>query len=191
MDCLILNADLSPISLIPLSTAKWQDAIKAVFAGTVSVVAEYEDWQVHSPSVTIRVPSVVMTQRYLHFPRDVAFSDEQIFLRDHYQCQYCGKSFPPSKLTMDHVLPRKYGGQTTWDNISTACTPCNSKKGSNKKVVPSKRPRKPSYYEMIDLRKNYPLVVPCPQWGAYLGWPEENLFVREKEKKILRANGVS
>jgi 5-methylcytosine-specific restriction endonuclease McrA len=184
MDVVVLNTDLMPVNQLPLSTIKWQDAIKAVFLDTVSVIAEYEDWEVHSPSLTMRVPSVIMTKRYLHFQRKIAFTEEQIFLRDRYTCQYCHKVFPEHKLTMDHVVPRKYGGKTTWDNISSACGPCNFKKGSNKRIVPNVMPRKPTYYELLAIRKEYPLAIPCEQWIDYLDWPADNLFV--KQKKILR-----
>ncbi len=186
MDTLVLNTDLMPVNMLPLSTIKWQEAIKAVFLDTVSVIAEYEDWEVHSPSLTMRVPSVIMTKRYLHFQRKIAFTPEQIYLRDRYTCQYCRKAFPEHKLTMDHVVPRKHGGKTTWDNIATACGPCNFKKGSNKRIVPSVMPRKPTYYELLAIRKDFPLAIPCEQWIDYLDWPADNLFVAEKKKKILR-----
>lgn len=184
MDCLILNSDLMPVNQIPLSTIKWTDAVKAVFIDAVAVVAEYDDWEVHSPSVTMRVPAVVMTRRYLNFQRNVAFSPAQIYLRDRYTCQYCMKVFPESRLTMDHVLPRKHGGKTTWANIASSCGPCNLRKGSNKKIVPKVMPRRPTYYELLAIRKEYPLIIPCEKWIDYLDWPSDNLFV--SGKNILR-----
>jgi 5-methylcytosine-specific restriction endonuclease McrA len=186
MDTLVLNSDLMPVNQLPLSTIKWDDAIKAVYLDSVSVIAEYEDWEVHSPSVTMRVPSVIMTRRYLHFQRKIAFTPEQLYLRDRYTCQYCRKVFPEHKLTMDHVLPRKFGGKTTWENISTSCGPCNFKKGSNQRIVPSVMPVKPTYFQLLAIRKEYPLAIPCEQWIDYLDWPAENLFVKEKTKKILQ-----
>ncbi len=183
-DVLVLNSDLMPVSHLPLSVVGWEDAVKAVYLGTVSVVAEYEDWEVHSPSMTMKVPSVVMTKRYLHFQRKVAFTSEQIYLRDRYTCQYCDKVFGQQKLTMDHVVPRKFGGKTTWENITTSCGPCNFKKGSNKKITPKVQPRRPTYYELLAIRKEYPLAIPCEQWVDYLDWPADNLFV--KGKNILR-----
>jgi 5-methylcytosine-specific restriction endonuclease McrA len=184
MDTLVLNSDLSPVNQFPLSTIKWQEAIKAVFLDTVSIIAEYEDWEVHSPSLTMRVPSIIMTKQYLHFQRNIAFTDDNIYLRDRYTCQYCMKVF--HKLTMDHVLPRKFGGKTTWDNIASSCGPCNFKKGSNRKIVPKRMPRKPTYYEMLAIRKEYPLAIPCEQWIDYLDWPAENLFVSEKKVQRTR-----
>lgn len=183
-EVLILNADYSPVSHLPLSTIRWEQAIKAVFLETVSIVAEYDDWEVHSPSLTMRVPSVIMTKEFLHFSRKVAFDKVQIFLRDRYTCQYCHRKFPEHRLTMDHVLPRKYGGQTTWENIATSCGGCNAKKGHNRDIVPARKPYKPTYYELLNIRKEYPLSVPTEQWVDYLDWPEENLFVAGS-KRIL------
>ncbi len=183
MHVLILNADLAPVSQLPLSTLKWQAAIRAIFLGTVSVVAEYEDWEVHSPSMTMRVPSVIMTRRYLHYQRKTSFSKDHIYLRDRYTCSYCNRVFPEHKLTMDHVLPCKYGGKTTWENITTSCGPCNFNKGSNRKIVPKRKPYKPTYYELLAIRKEYPLMVPCEQWIDYLDWPQTTLNIR---KNILQ-----
>src|SRR5690606_16624796 len=59
----------------------------------------------------------------------VRFTRNNIFLRDHYTCQYCGNKPPHSHLTMDHVHPVVKGGKKTWDNIVTACRVCNVKKG--------------------------------------------------------------
>lgn len=186
MDVLVLNADVSPVSLFPISTLSWRAAIKAVFLDSVSVVEEYEAWEVHSPSTTMRVPSVVMTRQFLHYNRGVSYSDEHIFLRDRYTCQYCGKVASPKNLTLDHVIPASHGGKTTWDNITTACPPCNFKKGNDARIVPSVKPRKPTYYEMLAIRKEYPLMVPCPSWTNYLSWPEDKLLF--SNKKILRSS---
>jgi 5-methylcytosine-specific restriction endonuclease McrA len=185
-DVLCLNADMAPINLLKLSVMDWQEAIKAVFLDTVTVVEEYPDWQVHSPSVTMNVPSVIMAKRHVHFTRLVSFSEDNVKLRDRYTCQYCHRVFPASKLTMDHVLPRKHGGRTAWDNIASACGPCNFRKGHNRKIVPRLLPRRPSYWEMVSIVKEYPLTIPCETWVEYLNWPEDKLFVGGQ--KILRTS---
>jgi len=139
----VLNADFRPMSYFPLSLLCWQDAVQAVFTGRVSVVAEYDAWA-RSPSTRIRLPSVVALRRYRQPPRRVAFTRFNVFLRDRFTCQYCGKVFPASALTFEHVLPRSRGGQTTWTNIVTACVPCNTAKGNSVRIRPLRAPKKPT-----------------------------------------------
>jgi 5-methylcytosine-specific restriction endonuclease McrA len=185
-DTLVLNRDMNPIKLLPVSTLSWQNAIRAVYAGNATIVHEYDDWEVHSPSVTIKVPSVIMVRNYVHYAKELPWNDEYLKLRDDYKCQYCLKNFPSQLLTQDHVTPRKFGGKTSWDNIVSACGPCNHKRGHNIKIRPFRAPYKPTYWELVEKIKKLPLVVPDESWVSYLNWPEENLLVKGKEKKILR-----
>src|ERR1700753_3047084 len=122
---LVLNADSRPLSYYPLSLWSWQDAIKAVFLDRVNIVSEY-DVAVRSPSFQMRLPSVVSLKTYVKPSRSPAFTRFNVFLRDRFQCQYCGCR---DDLTFDHVIPRSLGGQTTWENVVTACSPCNLRKG--------------------------------------------------------------
>ena len=98
-----------------------------MFLDRVDVVAEYET-EVRSVSTAIRLPSVVSLKTYVNHARKPAFTRFNVFLRDGFSCQYCGKS-DREDLTFDHVIPRRLGGRTTWENIITACAPCNMKKG--------------------------------------------------------------
>jgi 5-methylcytosine-specific restriction endonuclease McrA len=125
MPALVLNADFRPLSYYPLSLWPWQEVIKAVFLDRVDVVASY-DQVVHSPSFEMRLPSVVSLKQYVPQDRPPAFTRFNLFLRDSFSCQYCGS---PEDLTFDHVIPRSRGGRTTWENIVTACAPCNLSKG--------------------------------------------------------------
>jgi 5-methylcytosine-specific restriction endonuclease McrA len=43
-------------------------------------------------------------------------------------CHYCGGTFPPSELTMDHVVPVVRGGKSIRSNLVPACKECNSRK---------------------------------------------------------------
>jgi 5-methylcytosine-specific restriction endonuclease McrA len=114
---LVLNADYRPLSYYPLSLWSWQDAIKAVFLDRVNIVSEY-DLKVRSPSFEVRLPSVVSLKTYIKPSRHPAFTRFNVFLRDRFQCQYCGS---PEDLTFDHLVPRSRGGHTTWANVITAC----------------------------------------------------------------------
>ena len=101
LPALVLNADYRPLSYYPLSLWSWQDAIKAVFLDRVNIVAEYEH-QVSSPTFSMRLPSVVSLKSYVKPSRHPAFTRFNVFLRDRFQCQYCGT---PEDLTFDHVVP--------------------------------------------------------------------------------------
>jgi uncharacterized protein YndB with AHSA1/START domain len=114
---LVLNADFRPMSYFPLSVLSWQDAVHAVFSERASVVAEYDAWA-RSPSTRVRLPSVVALRKYQRTQRRVAFTRFNVFLRDRFTCQYCGKVLSASALTFEHVIPRSHGGQTTWSNIA-------------------------------------------------------------------------
>ena len=78
----------------------------------------------------IQVPRVIRLLGYDRLPRQrVKFNRRNLFARDGNRCQYCGKRFSTSELSLDHVMPRSRGGQATWDNIVCACLKCNVRKG--------------------------------------------------------------
>ena len=122
---LILNADYSPLQIAPLSTISWKEAVKLVWLDQVEVLEYYDDWFVHSPSVTLQVPSVIVTKTYVKTSRGVKFNKTNLCIRDEYTCQYCIQKFDSKSLTIDHVLPRSHGGKTNWQNVCCACGPCN------------------------------------------------------------------
>ena len=123
---LVLNADYRPLSYFPLSLWSWQDAVKAAYLDRVNIVAEYDDI-VHSPSVNIKIPSVIVLKNYVKPSTSTAFTRFNLFLRDEFTCQYCGSQ---GEMTFDHVLPRSRGGKTTWENVVAACSPCNLRKAA-------------------------------------------------------------
>jgi 5-methylcytosine-specific restriction endonuclease McrA len=122
---LVLNADYTPLSYYPLSVWPWQTAVKALFLERVDVVSYYER-EVRSPSARLKLPSVIALKQYVKPSQFPAFTRFNLFLRDKFSCQYCGTQ---RDLTFDHVIPRAQGGRTTWENVATACAPCNLKKG--------------------------------------------------------------
>jgi 5-methylcytosine-specific restriction endonuclease McrA len=90
---------------------------------------EDDDW-VRTVSTEIQAPRVIRLTSYDRMPRQtVKFNRRNIFARDNNQCQYCGKRFPTSELSLDHVSPRSQGGIASWENIVCACVSCNVKKG--------------------------------------------------------------
>ncbi|MCB9988792.1 MAG: HNH endonuclease [Rhodospirillales bacterium] len=174
---LILNADYRPLSYFPLSTWSWQDAIKAIFRGSVVVVSEYEQ-VVRSPSHEMRLPSVLALKEYIpNGKRAPAFTRFNVFLRDSFRCQYCGDKFKAQQLTFDHVVPRSKGGRTSWDNIVTACQTCNLTKGDRMPDVchmhPMMEPRQPDLFELQAHGKKFPPNFLHRSWGDFLYWDTE------------------
>lgn len=95
------------------------------------------------------MPSIVRLKKYAPIKRkEKRYSRSLIFRRDNYSCQYCSKHLKPHDLTIDHVIPRAVGGETTWENCVTCCKPCNSFKGDRTPrqagLVLLKKPRKPN-----------------------------------------------
>jgi len=87
------------------------------------------DW-VSTVNFHIAVPRIIRLLFYDRLPRtEVKFNRRNIFARDKNRCQYCGKRFPTSELSLDHVIPRSIGGKAMWNNIVCACANCNVKKG--------------------------------------------------------------
>jgi 5-methylcytosine-specific restriction endonuclease McrA len=170
---LVLNADYRPLSYYPLSLWSWQDAIKAIFLERVHVVSSY-DRIVKSPSFEMFLPSVVSLKDYVRPARHPAFTRFNVFLRDRFQCQYCGDK---DDLTFDHVVPRSRGGRTTWENVVAACAPCNLKKANKLPREIHMHPMQPPYQPTVhDLHNNgraFPPNYLHQSWLDYLYWDIE------------------
>lgn len=76
----------------------------------------------------IRVPEIVVNEYNFLPQKKVVFSRRNLWRRDCYRCQYCGKRPASDEITVDHVLPRSQGGLTTFENTVLACVSCNKKK---------------------------------------------------------------
>jgi 5-methylcytosine-specific restriction endonuclease McrA len=168
---LVLNADFQPLSYFPLSLFGWEDSVKAVVKGSHVVVAEY-DQVVRSPSTTMRLPSVIALREYVRPPTRVAFTRFNVFLRDHFTCQYCSERHKPNDLTFDHVVPRAAGGVTSWTNIATACSPCNTRK-DNRRVKPRRAPFEPTTHQLMAAQRHFPPNFLHETWRDYLYWDSE------------------
>ncbi len=170
---LVLNADYRPLSYYPLSLWSWQEAVKAAFLERVDIVAEY-DAVVRSPSTKIRIPSVVVLKDYVRPRKQVAFTRFNLFLRDEFQCQYCGAV---GELTFDHVVPRSKGGVTSWENVVAACTVCNFRKGSRSLTQAGlslrKAPRRPQAEELRNMGRRFPPNHLHETWVDFLYWDAE------------------
>ena len=173
---LVLNADFRPLSYFPLSLWSWQDAVKAVFMSRVNVISEYDD-EVHSPSVAIRLPSVVALNDYIVLSRRPAFTRFNVFLRDRFSCQYCGCRLPAEELTFDHVIPRSRGGRTLWENVVAACASCNLRKGHcmprESKLCPLRKPGPPTNHQLQENGRAFPPNYLHESWWDFLYWDAE------------------
>jgi 5-methylcytosine-specific restriction endonuclease McrA len=120
------------------------------------------------------VPAVVALKKYINIRPRVKFSRKNIYLRDDFTCQYCGKKFTDvSKLTFDHVTPKCRGGKTVWENIVASCFTCNNRKKGCLTVEQAgmkliKIPEQPKFLGSWAV----PLSIPHTpeQWKSYLYW---------------------
>ena len=173
---LVLNADFRPLSYYPLSLWPWQEAVKAVVSGRVNVVSVYGR-MIHSPSWEMALPSVISLKEYIPSARRPAFTRFNVFLRDRFTCQYCGGSLPTHELTFDHVVPRSRGGHTVWENVVTACSPCNLLKGSRlpreARMFPLVRPMQPTNHLLQEHGRAFPPNYLHESWRYFLYWDTE------------------
>ena len=178
---LILNADYTPLTIIPISAITWKEAIKMSFLGSANTVEYYDDWRVHSPSTSLPVPAVMISEKYIKKKHGIRFSRTNLLIRDNFTCQYCEKKLHTWELTIDHVIPRVKGGKTKWDNVTSCCGHCNALKGHKTKMKPIKAPIKPDYYQLIENAKKLPITIPTEKWLKYLDWNEDLVKIANHE----------
>lgn len=166
---LVLNTTYEPVKVVD-----WQRAITLWVLGKVEILAEH-DIEKRAVSFTFRLPAVVRLLRFVKLRgrrEHVPFTRANIFRRDGYTCQYCGDGFATEDLTFDHVIPAVQGGPKTWENIVTACVPCNRRKGPrtpDEADMPlRRRPRRPVASPIFRVsigRRHTP-----ESWRDYLYW---------------------
>lgn len=170
---LVLNADYTPLSYYPLSLWSWQNSVKAVFLDKVDIVAQY-DREVRSPGFSMQLPSVIALRSYIRPSEYPAFTRFNLFLRDRFQCQYCGSE---DNLTFDHIVPRRLGGQTSWTNVTTACLPCNLEKGGRTPqqahMVLREQAIRPTSWQLQERGRAFPPNHLHESWRDYLYWDIE------------------
>lgn len=138
---LVLNRNWQAINVATVARALihlWNDNARIVDPRDYQLY-DWSDWAAMAPtgdepfvqavSHRIRVPEVMTLTQFDRLPNQtVTFSRRNVFKRDKYTCQYCGKQPGTPDLTIDHVLPRAQGGQSSWENCVLACFQCNSRK---------------------------------------------------------------
>jgi 5-methylcytosine-specific restriction endonuclease McrA len=125
MPVLVLNASYEPINICGA-----RRALVLVLKG-IARTEEEHGLSLHAQRTIIAMPSVIRLLEYRRIPHQTrALSRKNILLRDRNTCQYCGEAYPPGELTLDHVVPRSRGGNSTWENLVACCHDCNRKKGN-------------------------------------------------------------
>ncbi|NJD09946.1 MAG: HNH endonuclease [Gemmatimonadetes bacterium] len=154
MGCLALNASFEPLTLLPL-----RRALRLVIDDKAEILEIDEGRVFRSERRDVPCPSVIRLKRFVHVPRKFRrqVTNTFLFARDSYRCQYCGRHRTQLRhrefLTRDHVVPLSRGGDNSWTNVVTACSPCNNRKGSNLSgevgMLPLHQPHEPNYVELV------------------------------------------
>lgn len=154
MGCLALNASFEPLAVLPI-----RRALRLVIDGKAEVLETDQSRIYHSERHSFSAPSVIRLVRFVHVPRRFRrqVTNTFLFARDGYRCQYCGKHRAQLRgrefLTRDHIVPVSKGGGNTWQNVVTACSPCNNRKGNHLLeevgMHPLHPPHEPNYVELV------------------------------------------
>ncbi len=164
MSVLVLNASYEPLHVVSV-----RRAVVLLLSDKAQLV-EAAEAQLRSQHLTLPRPLVIRLVTYIRIPRHwrLPVSRRGVFARDGYTCQYCGSQPGKSLLTIDHVVPRSQGGEKSWENLVTACAPCNRRKGgrhpqeANMRL--SSRPSMPRYVALAVVESG----VRHEAWRKYL-----------------------
>ena len=155
---LVLNQNYEPLTI-----CRAKRAVVLVFQGKAEMLENGAGF-IHSVSETVPLPSVIRLGYHVRRPHHQRkLTRAEVFSRDHYTCQYCGKE--SRQLTLDHVIPRYRGGQHTWENVVSACGNCNRRKAgrtpqeANMKLI--HRPAPP---------RNGSFLIPFHYWQNRAEW---------------------
>ncbi len=159
---LLLNSSYEPLSICDA-----QKAIVLLFCGKAVAVAHHPDRMICTVRDSYPLPSIVRLTFFVRVPyKKLMLNRKNIFRRDNFQCQYCGRN--DRLLTIDHVLPRSKGGDDSWENLITACSYCNTKKGNRTpeeaSMPPLNQPIRPSH---IMLMRKFITTI-SEDWKPYL-----------------------
>ena len=165
---LVLNATFEPLRFAPA-----RDALKLLCkidaeGDKVAIVQVEHDFEIRRG---MKLPSVVRLCKFRKVPYiRTKPTAKNIFLRDGYQCQYCGEFLTAKELTLDHVLPESRGGPSTWENLVSACRDCNGRKSNmtpeEAGMVLLRRPRASTVHTSRSLMRQ--MGRHDPHWRQFL-----------------------
>lgn len=162
---LVLNANFEP-----LNVCNTRRAVNLILSGKATMVANGRGY-IRTIQTVIPRPSVIRLQQMIHRPRPrVKLTRREVFRRDNYTCQYCGRH--TTDLTIDHVVPRHLGGKHVWTNVVTACSACNHAKGgrtlAEARMTLLKEPKEPPASALYLFG---PHLAENAEWEMYIaGW---------------------
>ena len=166
---IVLNSDYTY-----LNTVSWKKAVKMIIKEKVEVVKSLSK-EIINGDKTYKIPYPVVLRLVkmvsVIYKTRVPFNKRNIFIRDESICKYCGCK--PSKLTIDHVIPKSRGGKSTFENCISSCKPCNNKKNDRtpreaKMKIIGKQPWQPSIMEFIQIKmKSMEINTLLKELGVY------------------------
>ncbi|OGC89563.1 MAG: HNH endonuclease [candidate division Zixibacteria bacterium RBG_16_53_22] len=144
---LVLNQNFEPVSVCSV-----RRAVVMLYLGKAEIIETADGFVLRSQSTQIPVPSVIRLDFYVKVPaKRIMLTRKNIIKRDGSRCQYCGRK--KSQMTVDHIIPKIYGGKDTWENLVCACLECNNRKGhqtpEHAGLLLVRRPRRPNHITFI------------------------------------------
>ena len=188
---LVLNRNWQPIGVTPVArsmTLVWNENARVVDPVDFQLYS-WVDWAalrprdgemfIQAPSFRLRVPEVIVLTHYDRVPTtSVTFSRRNIYKRDRFTCQYCGKQPGSEELTLDHVIPRSRGGTSTWENCVLACVDCNARKAdrtpAEARMPLHKEPSRPTWRPHYACRE-----IRIASWAQFISVAYWNVELEE------------
>jgi len=186
MGCLALNASFEPLTLVPA-----RRAIRLVLDRKAEILEIDDRRHFRSEHDTFPCPTVIRLRRFIHVPRRFRrqVTNTFLFARDDYACQYCGRHRRELRgrqfLTRDHVFPASRGGRNTWENVVTACSPCNNRKG-DRTPEEARMPLRTSPAEPNHVHLVWAVRRVTPQQERWI-----RMFYGEEALEMFEDSGVS
>lgn len=159
---LVLNRNYEPLSVCSV-----RRAVVLIYLGKADLVETLDGARLRAVTREVPVPSVVKLGFYIKVPpKNVILSRKNIIKRDGHRCHYCGTTH--AAMTVDHIVPKIYGGQDTWENLVCACIYCNNKKGDRTPdkagMTLLKSPKRPNHITFIQQF----IGISDQRWKRYL-----------------------
>ena len=152
----------------PLAVIDSVEALILCIVGKAKAIESYTK-TISSVKKKFELPAVIVLNRYIKFRFSyMACNRANVLWRDDYRCQYCGNTFKPEKLTLDHVIPKSRGGDNSWKNLVAACKKCNQRKGNKTPSESGMRPITKPYVPKMNILKSINKEQISPIWKNYL-----------------------